>query len=255
VTVASIATSEERVMRHFAKRARSLVRTALVACVISSAAPAVAQDPDPPTMPDAGEGRGGLLAPSAWLVLNTPVRKPIDLKVYGFYIGELGIPVGQVDVPIRAARFLTITPSYMGYRAPASGLNKLTPEPGPFTDSYHEHQFRIDGTVAIPVRKLEVSVRNMYVRRFRPDLGDVNRYRGRISFAHPLAAFGKTVKSFASYEAFYEKDAGRNKDRLWTGVTVPINRRVLIQPSYMFESSPGSRDLHYMLFGLIVNTR
>ena len=242
-------------MRHFAERAQSLVRSALVACVIASAAPAVAQDPDP-TTPDVGEGRGGLLAPSAWLVLNTPVRKPIDLKVYGFYIGELGIPVGQVDVPIRAAKFLTITPSYMGYRAPASGLNDLTPEPGRFRDSYHEHQFRIDGTVAIPVRKLEVSVRNMYVRRFRPDgADDVNRYRGRIALAHPLTVGGKTVKPFASYEAFYERGAGRNKDRLWTGFTLPITPRVLVQPSYMFESTPGSRDVHYMLVGLIVNTR
>ena len=79
MTAAVIATSEERVMRHFAKRARSLVRSALVACVISSAAPAVAQEVDLPTLPDVGEGRGGLLAPSGWLVLNTPVRKPIDL--------------------------------------------------------------------------------------------------------------------------------------------------------------------------------
>jgi Protein of unknown function (DUF2490) len=243
-------------MRHFATCMRSLVRSALVTCVIASAAPALAQEPDPPTTPGFGDARGGLLAPSAWLVLNTPVRKPIDLKVYGFYIGELGIPVGQVDVPIRAAKFLTITPSYMGYRAPASGLNELTPEPGRFTDSYHEHQFRIDGTVAIPVRKLEVSVRNMYVRRFRPDgADDVNRYRGRIALAHPLTVGGKTVKPFASYEAFYERDAGWNKDRLWTGVTVPITPRVLIQPSYMFESTTGSRDVHYLLFGLIVNTR
>ena len=242
-------------MWHFSKCARSLVRSALVACVIASAAPAVAQDPDPPTLPGIGDARGGLLAPSAWLVLNTPVRKPIDLKVYGFYIGELGVPVAQVDVPIRATRFLTITPSYMGYRITASGLNDSTPEPGRFTGSYHEHQFRIDAAVAIPVRRLEVSVRNMYVRRFRPDLGDVNRYRGRIAFAHPLTVGGKTVKPFASYEAFYERDAGRNKDRLWTGITLPITPRVLIQPSYMFESAPGSRDVHYMLFGLIVNTR
>ena len=188
-------------MRHFAKRARSLVRSALVACVISLAAPCVAQEadpPDPPTvpLPDVGDGRGSLVAPSAWLVLNTPVRKPIDLKVYGFYIGELGVPVAQVDVPIRAARFLTITPSYMGYRVPASGLNELTPEPGRFTDSYHEHQFRIDGTVAIPIRKLEVSVRNMYVRRFRPDgADDINRYRGRIAIAHPLAVGGRTCEA------------------------------------------------------------
>ena len=247
-------------MRHFPKRARSLVRSALVACVISSAAPAVAQEVDLPTLPDVGEGRGGLLAPSGWLVLNTPVRKspvrPVDLKVYGFYIGGMGVPVGQVDVPIRAARFLTITPSYMGYRVPASGLNELTPEPGPFTDSYHEHQFRIDGTVTIPVRKLEVSIRNMYVRRFRPDgADDVNRYRGRIALAHPLTVGGKTLKPFASYEAYYERDAGWNKDRLWTGFTLPITSKVLIQPSYMFEITTGSRDVHYLLFGLIVNTK
>ena len=37
----------------------------------------------------AGDGRGSLFAPSAWLVLNTPVQKQIDLKLYGFYIGEL----------------------------------------------------------------------------------------------------------------------------------------------------------------------
>ena len=209
-------------MRHFAKRAQSLVRSALVACVISSAAPAVAQEADLPTLPDVGEGRGGLVAPSAWLVLNTPVDKPIDLKVYGFYIGELGIPVGQVDVPIRAARFLTITPSYMGYRASASGLNDLTPEPGPFTDSYHEHQFRIDGTVTIPVRKLEVSVRNMYVRRFRPDLDDVNRYRGRISFAHPLTVGGKHPEAVRLVRGVLRARRRRNKDRLWTGFTLPI---------------------------------
>ena len=242
-------------MRHFPKHARSLVRSALVACVIASAAPGVAQEVDLPSTPDAGDGRGGLLAPSTWLVLNTPVIKPSDLKVYGFYIGGMGVPVAQVDVPIRAARFLTITPSYMGYRVPASGLNELTPDPGPFTDSYHEHQFRIDGTVTIPVRKLEVSVRNMYVRRFRPDLDDVTRYRGRISFAHPLTIGGKTLKPFASYEAYYERDAGWNKDRLWTGFTLPITSRVLIQPSYLFEITTGSRDVHYMLLGLIVNTR
>ena len=118
---------------------------------------------------DAGDGRGSVFAPSAWLVLITPVQKRIALKLYGFYIGELDVPVAQVDVPIRTTKFLTITPSYMYYSVPASGLNKLAPQPAGFTDSYEEHQFRIDGTVAFSVRKFEISVRNMYVRRFRPD--------------------------------------------------------------------------------------
>ena len=112
----------------------------------------------------AGDGRGSLFAPSAWVVLSAPVQKQIDLKLSGFYIGDLDIPVAQVDVPIRLAKFLTVTPSYMGYSVPASGLNKLPPQPGRFTDSYEEHQFRVDGTVAFAVRKFEISARNMYVR-------------------------------------------------------------------------------------------
>ena len=39
------------------------------------------------------------------------------------------------------------------------------------------------------------------------------------------------------------------------GVTVPVNKRVLIQPSYLWETSKGNRDVHYVLLGLIVNTR
>jgi hypothetical protein len=237
--------------------AGALVRIALVVCVISSGAPCVAQEVDPPTPPDVGGGaRGSLFAPSAWLVMNIPVRKPIGLKVYGFYIGALGVPVAQVDVPIRVTKFLTITPSYMYYSVPASGLNKLTPKPGRFTNSYEENQFRIDGTVAFPIRKLEISVRNMYVRRFRPNpLDDIDRYRGRIAFAHPLAVHGRTWKPFASYETFYERTGGWNRDRIWTGVTLPVTRRLFLQPSYMYENSKGSRDIHYGLIGLIVNLR
>ena len=173
-------------MRGLTRFARYLVPSALVVCLMSLDAPCAAQENvDPPTVPDApdpGDGRGSLFAPSAWLVLNTPVQKQIDLKLYGFYIGTLDTPVAQVDVPIRAAKFLTVTPSYMYYSVPASGLNKLPPQPGEFTDSYDEHQFRIDGTVAFAVRKFEISGRNMYVRRFRAaPANDTDRYRGKIA--------------------------------------------------------------------------
>ena len=91
----------------------------------------------------------------------------------------------------------------MYYSVPASGLNELPPQPGGFTDSYDEHQFRIDGTVAFAVRKFEISGRNMYVRRFRPaPANDMNRYRGRIAIAHPLAVQGRIWKPFASYETY-----------------------------------------------------
>jgi Protein of unknown function (DUF2490) len=243
-------------MRGLTTFARDLVRSALVICVISVAAPCAAQEVDPPTLPAAGDGRDALLAPSAWVTLSAPVQKQIGLKFSGFYIGALDTPVVQVDVPIRMAKFLTVTPSYMGYTVPARGLNKLPPRPGSFTDSYDEHQFRVDGTVAFAVRTLEVTARNMYVRRFRPaPADDMNRYRGRIGIAHPLVVQGRIWKPFASYEAFYEPKVGWNRERIWSGVTLPLNKRVFVQPSYMWETSEGSRDVHYVLLGLIVNTR
>ena len=126
----------------------------------------------------------------------------------------------------------------MYYSVPASGLNKLPPQPGEFTDSYDEHQFRIDGTVAFAVRKFEISGRNMYVRRFRPaPANDTNRYRGKIAIAHPLTVRGRIWKPFAAYETYYERDGGWNRERIWTGVTLPLNKRVFFQPSYMWEKS------------------
>ena len=180
----------------------------------------------------------------------------IDLKLTGFYIGELDVPVGQVDVGIRATKFLTITPSYMYYKAPASGLNKLSPQGG-FTDSYAEQQFRIDGTLTFSIRKLEISARNMYVRRFRPaPLDDADRYRGRLGIAYPVAVAGRNWKPFASWETYYERSgAGWNRDRLWGGVTLPVVKRVLFQPSYMYEKTDGTNDVHYLLFGLLISTR
>ena len=197
-------------MRGLARFTRYLLPGVLVVCAMSVGAPCAAQEnvdaPTLPAAPDPGDGRGTLFAPSAWVVLITPVQKKIDLKLYGFYIGDLQVPVAQVDLPIRMAKFLTVTPSYMGYSVPASGLNELTPQPGAFADSYKEHQFRIDGTVAFAVRKFEISGRNMYVRRFRPTPADnTNRYRGRIAIARPLKVQGRTWKPFASYETYHEQ--------------------------------------------------
>jgi hypothetical protein len=57
------------------------------------------------------------------------------------------------------------------------------------------------------------------------------------------------------YETFYEREGGWNRDRIWTGVTLPVTKRLFVQPSYMYENSKGSRDIHYVLLGLIFNTR
>ena len=231
-----------------------LVPALLVASVVLPPALCVAQEVDAPAR---GGGSGSVFAPSGWLTLITPLQRRVDLKLTGFYIGELDVPVGQVDVSIRATKHLTITPSYMYYSAPASGLNELSPRPAAFTDSYDEHQFRIDGTLTYSVRKLELSARNMYVRRFRQGpADDINRYRGRLGIAYPVAVAGSVWKPFADYEAYYDGGGGGwDKDRIWTGVTLPLMKQVAVQPSYLWERSDGLKDVNYLLFGLIVSTK
>ena len=243
-------------MQRLARSAWYLLPAMLVVCSMGLAAPCAAQDVDAPTNLDVRDGRGSVFAPSGWMLLSTPVQPRVDLKLYGFYIGGLNTPVAQIDVPVRVTKFLTVTPSYMSYSAPPSGLNTLAPQPRGFTDSYDEQQFRIDGTLAFTVRKFEISGRNMYVRRFRPShMGDVNRYRGRISIAHPIAVLGHTWKPFASYETYYDHAVRWDRDRIWSGVTVPVRKHVFVQPSYLWERSDGSRDVNYVLVGLIVSTR
>jgi len=184
------------------------------------------------------------------------VQKRIDLNVYGFYIGNLGVPVAQVDMPIHATKLFTVTPSYMYYSAPASALNKLSPQPGRFTDSYDEHQFRVDGTLTFSVRKFELSGRAMYVRRFRPaPSDDTNRFRGRIGIARPMVVGGHFLKPFASYEIFHETNGGWNRQRVWSGVTLQLAKKVFVQPSYLWETSDGGRDINYLLVGLIFKTK
>jgi hypothetical protein len=218
----------------------------LLICLLSLGALSVAQEVDVPS----GRGKGSVVAPSGWAELIAPVQKRVDLKFYGFYIGELKAPSAQFDGTFRATKFLSITPSYLYYSIPASGLNDLANRSRAFTRDYDEHQFRIDGTVMFAIHKFEISERNMYVRRFLPT-NEINRYRNRISVAHPLAVKGHIWKPFASYEAFYDQGSGWTKNRAWTGVTVPLAKHVSFQPSYMWEGTKGIKDLHYLMFGLI----
>jgi hypothetical protein len=219
----------------------------LLAFVVS---PCAAQEVD---VPDSGRGSGSVTAPSGWVEEIAPIHQRVDLKLYGFYIGEVKAPSAQLDATIGVTKFLSITPSYLYYSVPASGLNEIANVSRGFTRSLDEHQFRIDGTVAFLVHKFEISERNMYVRRFLPT-NDINRYRNRISVAHPLTLRSHTVKPFASYEGFYDQGSGWTKNRVWTGVTVPVAGYVSFQPSYMWEGTQGIKDLNYLMFGLIFRT-
>ena len=247
-------------MRGLTTFARYLVQSALLVCVVSLAAPCAAQEletPAAPAGPDARDGQDSVFVPGGFLGVLVPVQDRVGLNVYGFFYGNVEAPVAQVDVPIRATKFLTITPSYLYYEVPPSGLDKAFEHPLGATDTFEENQFRIDGTVKFSVHKLEISDRNMYVRRFRPT-DEINRYRHRIGIALPIAVNGRVWKAFATYEAFYERqNGGWNRNRLAAGVTLPLQKHVSFQPTYIWENNRvrGLNDISYLQFGLIVSKK
>jgi len=246
---ASPAQTRTGAVRIFARFGQYLTPVVLAACLVSLGAPCAAQEVDVPT----GRGSGSVVAPTGWVELITPVQQRVDLKFYGFSIGELNAPSAQFDATIRATSFLSITPSYLYYSIPSDGLNELANVSRRFTRSLEEHQFRIDGTVGFPFHKFEISDRNMYVRRFLPT-NEINRYRNKIAVAHPFAVKGHIWKPFASYEGFYDEGSGWTKNRVWAGVTVPLAKHVFFQPAYMWEGTRGIEDLHYLMFGFIFRT-
>ena len=246
-------------MERFTRFALRLAPSFLVICSVLFGGRCVAQEVDVP----AGRGNSSVVAPSGWTELIAPVQERIDFKFYGFYIGELNAPSAQFDATFRATKFLSITPSYLYYSVPASGLNELANQSRGFTHTYDEHQFRIDGTVMFSIHKFEISERNMYVRRFLQPYTyggrllpskEINRYRTKVAVAYPIKLQGHIWKPFASFESFYDQGSGWTKNRAWTGVTLPIEKHVSFQPSYMWESTNGIKDVHYLMFGLIFRT-
>src|ERR1700688_18828 len=107
----------------------------LAICLLSLGVLSFAQEVDVPS----GRGSGSVVAPTGWAEVNAPVQQRIDLKFYGFYIGELKAPSAQFDATFRATRFLSITPSYLYYSVPADGLNDLANHQGGFIRPPEDH--------------------------------------------------------------------------------------------------------------------
>jgi uncharacterized protein DUF2490 len=247
-------------MQRLVRVTRRVATSVLVIGLVWLAAPCAAQEldaPATPATPDAGEGRGSVFVPGGFLGLFTPVGDRVALNVYGFYYGEVAVPVAQMDVPVRITKFLTMTPSYLYYEVPPSGLATASAFPAHFADTLEENQFRVDGTLKFSIHAFEISDRNMYVRRFR-QTGDIDRYRQRIAIAHPLMTDGHIWKPFASFEAFYDRgNGGWTRNRVMAGATVPLLKHVSFQPAYIRDTYRvrGLRDVNYLQFGFIVSTK
>src|SRR5215469_7432871 len=147
-------------MQVFTRFALRFVPGFLAILVLLLAGQCVAQEVD---VPSGGRGSGSVFAPTGWAELIAPVHNRVDLKFYGFYIGDLKAPSAQFDATFHLTKFLSVTPSYLYYSVPASGLDELANRSPGFTRAVEEHQFRIDGTVGFSFHKFEISERNMYV--------------------------------------------------------------------------------------------
>ena len=248
-------------------RAWPLVLWVLMIAMVAHGAPCLAQDVEQPVAPSAAgsvpstppDGRNSLFTPATYVELIVSPA-PVGLRVYGFYIGEVRAPIVLFEAPIRAASFLTITPGFQYLGVPRSDVGKMTTVPMEFDQSYVENQARFDATVKFTIGHLEIGERNMYVRRFRPAwIGpDVNRYRNRLMLTELVTVNGRVWKPFTSYEAFHDGNhGGWLRYRFWSGVTLPLDKRVSIQPSYVRDDNraPGIRDINYVMVALIANVR
>src|ERR1700681_3573876 len=140
-------------MQGFTKFALHIVPTFLLLWLVLLAGPCFAQEVDVPS----GRGSGSVVAPTGWAELSAPVQQRIDLKFYGFYIGELKAPSAQFDATFRATKFLSITPSYLYYSVPADGLNELANCSRGFTRTVEDQQFGFEGGVRFSVHMFNFS--------------------------------------------------------------------------------------------------
>ena len=245
-------------MKGFPKFGAHLVPGLLVIGLALLGRPCVAQEVEGP---GAGlRNTGSVFAPAGYVGFVAPIRDRLGVRLYGWYIGELKAPGVTAEFPIRATSFLTITPGYQYMEMSPGGIDNYVVQPLGLSETYKENQFRVDGTFKFSLSKLEITDRNMYVRRFRPAWvgADVNRYRNRVGIARPLAVHGYPFKPFASFESFFDEGhSGSTKNRVWVGLNLPLEKQVVFQPGYVWENNrvQGIRDVNYLMFALIVSPK
>lgn len=203
------------------------------------------------------EGRGqsgtAVFSPADYIEIVTPITRRVAVNTYGFYLGNVRTSVALLEVPIQMQKHLTLTPSYLFVNVPPTGLELLTNRSAAV--SYRENQFRLAGTVSTGWHGFAFSDRNMYVRRFTP-AGDVNRYRNRVTVAHPFTVGGYQIKPFVFEEVYHDFVPGPWLRRNWVAAAIdmPINRHLTFQPSYIRQDDQYLRSVDFLGLALIIRT-
>ena len=185
-------------------------------------------------------------------------RQRIALSAYGFYYGDVDVPVAQVDLSGSGDEVPDCDSQLPLLRDSAKRSQQERRPAG----AVHRHvrgepvSHRRDGQV-LDSADSKSADRNMYVRRFRPTQMKSTAIAIESAIAHPFAVNGHIWKPFANHEAFYEwGNGGWNRNRLCAGATLPLQKHVSFQPVlHLGHAIEERRDVHYLQFGLIVSTR
>jgi Protein of unknown function (DUF2490) len=225
-----------------------LKRLALFGVLLLAAVSSRAQE-----IEGSGKNGGALFSPVDYLQVTVPVTERVAVNTYGFYLGNVRASIALLEVPVALQKHFSVIPSYLFINVPPSGLSLLTGEPA--SGNYHEHQFRLAGTISGSWHHFNLADRNMYVRRYTP-WGGLNRYRNKVYVARSVIIGSYRFNSFVFDEIYHDFAPGNWLRRSWAvaGVDLPINRYLTFQASYIHQSDQFLRSANFLGTALIIKT-
>jgi len=172
--------------------------------------------------------------------LAVPILKTVDFVLLGTVRNGRDItrPVDErvgVGFSFKVGKYLTVVPNYLHIEMqPFAGRKVL------------EERLSVATTAKIPVRRFNVSDRNLFERRFRP-LVDATRYRNRLQVDHPIGPTKHHISLFIADEVFYDWFFNAwVRNRFTVGGTKVVNKHLTFDLYYLRQndshSFPG--DLH-----------
>lgn len=175
------------------------------------------------------------------LQLTMPVRKTVDLNVFGAIRVGRGI-TRLVDERIGAGlafklnRRFTLQPRYffVARQAFTGGTN-------------YEHRLIVEGIVRFFPSKFTLTDRNRIERRFRLSREDAWIYRNRFQVEYPVRIGGSEFRPYVSSEIYYDTGPRAwTRHRLFIGFIKEFDKRVSGEFFYLRQNDGHSRpgDLH-----------
>src|SRR4051794_16465823 len=153
--------------------------------------------------------------------LAVPISKTVDFVLLGTVRNGRNItrPVDErvgLGFSFKRGKYLTFFPTYLHIdMQPFEGRRVF------------EERVSVPAIVRIPVKRFNVSDRNMFERRFRSPSVDATRYRNRFQVDHPLGPSKQKISLFVADEIFYDWSFNAwVRNRFTVGMTKVVNKHL-----------------------------